>query len=287
MRLTANAIDRTLEWPEWIRRKSVKDRLNYIVRMQSEVCANNWYLWIETAIEASPKLIYSLQAVSKVDVIKEVIGQDYKCGIREMLRNGKGLGATTGDKAKVFLWKIAGLTTRLFWYWLIIEEVTAFIVDWQSIVIQEQHCDHPPHAGPCVLASPGNSLGGILAAYQCFFTVREYDPSNWSGVAANPAVIAPNAVGTYYVGFDVSCVWGSTLDFVWHVEITDGLGAVVARGNDVQTKGNVVSTGTAFGTSTALGSGTAFYRAYVVVTQGDGSTLGHCTQGTFSVGNRQ
>lgn len=287
VRMTANAIDKTLEWPEWIRRKSINDRLNYIVRMQSEVCANNWYLWIEAAVEAAPKLVYSLQAVSKVDVLKEVLEQDYKCGIREMMRNGKRAGASNGERAKVFFWKIAGLTTRLFWYWLIIEEVTAFIVDWQSIVIAEQKCDHPPHAGPCILSPPGSTLGSIVGSTTLFYTGREYDPSAWSGTGGNPTVIGPNAAGNYNVGCDVTCVWASSNNITWHLDILNGIGQVVATSASVTSEADVPSTATCFAVASCPTSAMASFTSRVVVTTSPGATFGHCTQGTFSVGIAQ
>jgi hypothetical protein len=286
-RMTSNYMDRTLETPKWIKRMSINDRLNYITRMYSETCGDNWYLWIETAIEGLPKLVYSLLAISKVDVIKEVLEHKYGCGLRQAIGSGKNAPRTAAQKAKFFFWKIEGVRGRLFWYWLIIESVTAYVIEWQSIVIREQRCEHPPHAGPCILDSPGSTLGSIVGTTTLFYSTREYDPSQWSGTAGNPTVIAPTAIGTYNVGCSVTCVWGSDNDITWHCDILDGLSNVVATSNSVTGKASAPTTASCFGVSSALGIGTAQYRSRVVVTASPGATFGHCLSGTFSVGLQQ
>lgn len=287
LRMTANALDKLYEPPKWIKRMGMNDRLNYIVRMYSETCGDNWYLWIETAIEGLPTLIYSLKAISKVDVIKEVLEQNYRCGLRQALGTGKKAPRTAFQKAKVLFWKLERVRGQLFWYWLIAEALTAYVMEWQSIVVEEQRCIEPPHAGPCILDSPISTLGGIVAEYAVSFGTREYDPSGWSGTGGTPTDIAPHASGAYNVGVSLGCMWSSPSVFTWHAIIRDGIGNIVATGPSVTGPSNIPSHGACFGIASAVTFNLADYKAYVVLEVGDPSALGHFTEGTFSVGIAQ
>jgi len=284
IRMTSNAIDRAIGFPPWIKRMSMNERLNYIVRMYSETCGDNWYLWIETAVETLPMLIYALKAISKVDVIKEVLEHKYSCGLRQVIGDAKKAPRTRWQKAKVLFWKVEGVRARLFWYWLIAEAFTDYVVNWQSIVVKEQRCNDPPHAGPCILDSPGSTLGSIIGTTQLFWDVREFDPSNWSGTGGDPANITPAAIGTYNVGASVVCHWGLPGNITWNLEIFDGLGHIVASSASVTHPSNIPSSASCFARATALSPGQAKYAVNVRVTQSPGGTFGSCPSGTFSVG---
>lgn len=287
VRMTSNYMDKALETPKWIKRMSINDRLNYIVRMYSETCSDNWYLWIETAVEGAPKLIYQLLAISKVDVVKEVLETNYSCGLRQVLGSGKKAKRTFAQKAKVVFWKIEGVRARLFWYWLIIDAVTAYIVNWQSIVVEEQRCNHPPHAGPCILEDAFETLPRIGISANIGYNTREYDPSGWSGTSGIASTIAPDAPADYNVGAAISCVWSSPENITWHLTITDGSGHIVAISGDVTGPSNVPSHAACFGVATAPAPLIAFYHVNVVVTAAPAVATGHVIDGTFSVGLAQ
>ena len=285
--MTANYLEKTLEVPSWIRRKSMNERLNYIVRMYSETCGDNWYLWIETAVEALPILIISLLAVSKVDVIKEVLEQKYGCGLRQAIGKGSKVPKTFRQKALSAFWKIERVRGELVWWWLIAEATTAYVMEWQSIVVQEQRCNHPPHAGPCILDLPGSTLQSILGHETFFYKNREYDPSGWSGTAGNPTIIGPDEIGTYNVGSSCTCVWGLPGNITWRCWIGDGFGNIVAVGPAVTHPSNVPTTNSCFGVATALSIGQASFRSGIEILQSPGGTFGSCSEGTFSVGLQQ
>lgn len=282
--MTANYLDHTFFVPEWIERKSMNDRLNYIVAMYSETCGDNWYLWIEAAVESLPILIISLLAISKVDVVKEVLEHKYSCGLRQALTAGKKVPSTRWQKAKTFFWKIEGVRGKLFWYWLIAESVTAYVMNWQSIVVNEEHCAGPAHAGPCILDTPGSTLGAGIGSTSLFWLHREFDPSGWSGTGGTPTVINPHAVGKYNVGASVSAIWPGAPSVTWHLQLADGNGTVIARSADVTGPGSQEQHASCFAQSTPTTVGQAQYIAQVVTTAMDGVHFGSCPTGTFSVG---
>jgi hypothetical protein len=283
-RMNANALDKALRFPDWIRRKPINDRLNYIVRMYSETCGDNWLLWIETAVETLPILIYALEAVSTVDVIKGVLEEDYRCGLRQKSAKSKRAARSAAARAKNFFWKVEGVRAKLFWYWLIIDVVTQYVVNWQSIVVEEQRCPGTAHAGPCILDTPGSTLGSIIGSTSIFYRNIATDPSGWASGTATPTVIHPDAVGEYNVGFQISCIWGSLNQITWHCEILDGFGHIVATGASVTSIANNPSTSSCFGQATCLSGAQAEFTSRIVVTQSPGGSFGTCLDGNFSVG---
>jgi len=287
VRLLSNYMDKNLEVPKWIKRKSMNDRLNYIVRMYSETCGDNWYLWIETAIETLPMLIYSLLAISTVDVFKELLEREYRCGVRQAAKKGKRQANAVAKRGSQFFWKIEAVRGRLFWWWLIAESVTAYVINWQSIVVQEQRCEHPPHAGPCVLDTPGSTIGAGVAPTTLFWNTREYDPSGWSGAGPHPTVIAPNAVGTYNVGANITAVWPGQASTTFHIAIFDGNGTQVAVSGSQTVTAGQTGTASCFGVCHALTIGQAQFLTQVIVTAVIGIGFGSCPTGTFSVGLSQ
>lgn len=152
-------------------------KINQIVKMWMVPCAADPEIWIEAAFAAlGPTLIEFLYPGS-VELIEMPLGRYHGVGGKMIKQTAKKLLPNFVDVSdKIWKFTFLGIIERILFWWMIIDLVTEFFYNWESLALQMEHCR------PDDVTGTGHAGDGMLIVHdfgwQPVAWIRDFDPEH-------------------------------------------------------------------------------------------------------------
>lgn len=115
--------------------------INHLIKLWEIPCAIPPMIWIETAIPALCKLMFSYLAFSPNDILFQRAGRHFHHGLNKL---GKGIRAAQPEidaGGKKMLWKLLEIPERILYWYFVADLLTEFAANWTSLAYEASLCN--------------------------------------------------------------------------------------------------------------------------------------------------